>query len=261
MDLHRIAQEIRPVMYQAGHIALKHFRNVKVERKADRSFVTAADREIEAFLTEEIHHRYPDHGVFGEETGRHQMDEAEYVWAIDPIDGTAPFVYEMPLWGISAGLLHRHRPLIGFVFLPVIDELYWAIDGCPAYVNDRKIQVCEPREMNETSCIITPNFTFRAFDSTYKGKAMSFGSASVHICMVARGKIHGGILSGVRLYDIAGGAVILKAAGGVLKYFSGGHVDLWKLNTGDELPESAAMGREENVDQIRRLFVPKAGVN
>ncbi len=257
MDLHRIAQEIRPVIYQAGHIALNHFRNVKAERKADRSFVTAADREVEAFLREEIHHRYPDHGIFGEESGQQQMDGAEYVWSIDPIDGTAPFVFEMPIWGVSVGLLHRERPLAGFVYLPVIDELYWAIDGYPAYVNDRQIHVCDAQEIDETSFLIAPSNTFFTFDSTFRGRALSFGSASAHICMVARGKIYGGIISGVRLWDIAGGAIILKAAGGVMNYFSGEEVDLWPLKDGQEIPDSIVMGQQDNTEKIRQLFTPK----
>ena len=257
MDLNRIVQEMRPVVYEAGHIALRHFRRVAVERKADHSYVTAADREVEAFIHQEIHRHYPDHGFFGEESGRHQVDHAETVWAIDPIDGTAPFVYEFPIWGISVGLLHAGQAVVGFVYLPVLDELYWAIDGSPAYFNNQVLQVSEPRDMTRGTTIVASSATFRRFKTTYEGRALAFGSAAANLCFVARGKVHGGIQETVRLYDIAAAAVILKQAGGVMKYLSGREVDLWELLDGRKTPEMCASGHPHNVDQLIRLFTPR----
>lgn len=254
MDIHQIAQEMRPVIYQAGEIARKHFMTVKADRKPDRSFVTAADREIETFLKEEIARRFPDHGVLGEEYGGSQIANAESVWAIDPIDGTAPFVYELPVWCISVGLVHQGQPALGFVYLPVVDELYWAIAGGPAFVNEREIRVCEAREMARGSCIVAPSITFRGLKTLYDGRALAFGSAAAHICFVARGKIHGGILMKVRLWDIAGAAVILNAAGGELTYLSGRPVDLGELVDGSRVPEPFCVGNPENVRQLRGLF-------
>jgi len=254
MDLQRVVQEMRPVIYQAGRIAMDHFRNVKAERKADRSFVTAADRAVEQFVREELHHRFPEHGVYGEESGHHRMQDAEYVWAIDPIDGTAPFVYELPVWCISVGLIHRQKPLAGFVYLTVTAEFFWAVDGGPAYLNHRIIQVAEPREMGRGSCIVAPSITFRGFEVRYEGRALSFGSAAAHICCVARGKIQGGFLKQVRVYDIAASAMVLKAAGGVMRYLSGREVDLWELINGDQTPEPFVIGHPQNAEQLRQLF-------
>ncbi len=254
MELKRIAHEMRPLIYQAGHIAMQHFRNVAVERKKDKSYVTAADREIEEFLQSEIHMLYPDHGFFGEESGHHRMDEAEFVWAIDPIDGTAPFIFELPVWGISVGLIHEKRMLIGFVYLPVLDELYWAIDGEPAYMNNQTIQVANPIEMKKGTAIVASSALFRRYEVTYSGRALSFGSAAAHICLGARGKIQGGIQETVRLYDIAASAVILKSAGGTMKYLSGREVDLWELVDGRKTPEAFVFGHPHNVDQLVTMF-------
>lgn len=254
MDIQQIAQEMRPVIYQAGEIARKHFLNVKADRKPDRSFVTAADREVETFLKEEIGRRFPDHGAIGEEYGKHQLDGAESIWAIDPIDGTAPFVYELPVWGISVGLLHQGKPVLGFVYLPVMDEMFWAIAGGPAFVNEREINVCEPRDMIRGTCIVAPSITFRGLRTQYDGRALAFGSAAAHICYVARGKIHGGILMKVRLWDIAGAAVIVSAAGGEMTYLSGRTVDLYELVDGRQVPEPFCVGNPENVRQLRALF-------
>jgi len=256
MELNRIAQEIRPVLYQAGHIALRHFRQVTVERKPDYSYVTAGDREVETFIREEIHRRFPDHGFYGEESGHHRMENADYVWAIDPIDGTAPFVYEFPIWCVSVGLLHAGEAVLGFVYLPVLDELYWAIEGGPAYMNREVLKVHEPCEMSRGTTIVASSATFRRFKVSYRGRALAFGSAAANHCFVARGKVHGGIQETVRLYDIAASAIILKQAGGVMKYLSGREVNLGELLDGRKTPEMFASGHPNNVDQLIRLFAP-----
>jgi len=254
MNIHRIAQEMRPVIYQAGHIAMQHFRQVAVEHKEDHSFVTAADREVEAFIHEEIHRRYPDHGFFGEESGHHRMDDAEYVWAIDPIDGTAPFVYELPVWGVSIGLIHKSRLMLGFLYLPVLDELYWALENGPAYLNNQPIHVSEPLNLSKKGAIVSSSKILKSYKIKYTKQVFAFGSAAANLCFVARGKVHGGLQERVRLYDIAGAAVILKAAGGVMRYLSGREVNLWELLDGRKATEPFVFGHPENVEQLLTLF-------
>jgi len=257
MDVRRIAQEMRPVVYQAGYIAMSHFRHVKAERKADESYVTDADRDVENFLREEIQRRYPDHGFFGEESGRHQMEQPEYVWAIDPIDGTAPFVFDLPIWAVSVGLLRKDRAAVGFVYLPVLDEMYWAFDGGAAFVNNREIRVCEPVEMTKKTTIMAPSAALNGLSTTYQGRSLSFGSAAAHLCYVARGKIHGGVIESIRLYDIAAAALILKQADGVMRYLSGKEVDLWELIDGRQIAEPFVFGHPHNAEQLRSMFVRK----
>ncbi len=254
MDVRRIAQEMRPVIYQAGHIAMQHFRQVKVERKADESYVTDADREVETFLKEEIHRRYADHGFFGEEYGHHRTDEAEFVWAIDPIDGTAPFVFEMPIWAISVGLLHEHRAMVGFVYLPVIDEMYWAVEGDGAFVNNQRIYVNEAQTLSNKTTILAPSATFKGFDFDFEGRSLSLGSAAAHMCYVARGKIHGGIIESVKLYDIAASAVIIKEAGGVIRYLAGDDMNLWELIDGRKVREPFVFGNSAMADHLIQRF-------
>ena len=259
IDIRTIAQEIRPVIYKAGEIAMKYFRNVSYERKKDHSVVTAADREIEKYLRQEITERYPEHGFIGEETGKHRIGESEYVWAVDPIDGTEPFVCELPVWCISIGLVHPTGPKLGFVYLPVINELYWAVEGEPAYLNDRIIQVAEPAEFTHQSSIITSTVTYpRYFEVKYPGRTFAFGSAAANICFVARGgKIQGGLLDYIRIYDIAGAAMVLKSAGGVLRFLSGGDMNLWDMTNGEKATECAAYGHPASVEQLRTFFIEK----
>lgn len=255
MDLNQIAKDMTPVIREAGEIALKHFQNVAAERKPDRSYVTAADREVETFLQKIIHERYPDHGVYGEESARDNLETADYVWAIDPIDGTEPFVLHLPVWAISVGLVSKDGLQIGFVYLPAINEFYWAVKGGPAYLNDHAIKVCEPVELKKGSTIVTPGATFRKFDSQYQGRALAFGSAAAHLAFVSRGTLHGGIMEPINLWDIAGGACILEAAGGEMRYFDGSEVNYWQHRNGTKTLQAKAMGHPENVKQLCKLFL------
>jgi fructose-1,6-bisphosphatase/inositol monophosphatase family enzyme len=102
-------EELQVWARECGDIALRLFNRVKAQRKADNSPVTEADVTIERMLVERLTQRYPDHGIIGEEQTRIDITK-EYVWALDPIDGTASFVAGLPVWGISIGLLHRGVP-------------------------------------------------------------------------------------------------------------------------------------------------------
>lgn len=258
MDLNALCQEMIPLVRQAGAIALKHFRNVAAERKADRSYVTSADREVEEYLVGEIRRRFPTHGVIGEEHGAHQLD-AEYIWAIDPVDGTEPFVLEMPVWAVSVGLISREGALAGFVYLPVIDHLFHAIRGGAAYDNGQVIQVHPPCSLEAGTTLVGPSSTFHHFNTRYQGRVLSYGSAAAHLVFAARGKLHGGVFEKINLYDIAGGGCILEAAGGVMRYLSGDDIDLWQVAMAPDhkTREAMVVGHPDNAEPLRELFSMK----
>jgi fructose-1,6-bisphosphatase/inositol monophosphatase family enzyme len=108
-----------------GKIALRHYGNVPSERKADRSFVTRADREVEDFLRREATRRAPGLDVLGEESATPEST-AEHLLVVDPIDGTGSFVDEVPTWSISVGLCRNGEPIRGVVHLPAVGETYAA---------------------------------------------------------------------------------------------------------------------------------------
>ncbi|MCK5943975.1 MAG: inositol monophosphatase family protein [Planctomycetes bacterium] len=113
----------------AGPIARRHFRQPHdVETKHDRSPVTVADRAIEMALRERVEQRFPAHGIYGEEHGTARLD-AEYVWVIDPIDGTKAFASGNPLFGTLVGLLRRGAPVVGVLDAPALGERYAAASG------------------------------------------------------------------------------------------------------------------------------------
>src|SRR5512132_1401783 len=120
--------ELEAIAARAGAIALSHFRSVAVERKADRTVVTQADRDVEAFLVRELGALLPDAGILGEE-GATRPGQGSLRIILDPIDGTAAFVAGLPTWCVCIGILDGAEPVAGVVHAPSVGETYTAVAG------------------------------------------------------------------------------------------------------------------------------------
>lgn len=124
----------------AGAVAMRYFRGaLAIDAKADASPVTIADREAELAMRAIIEAECPDHGIFGEEHGRARL-EAEFVWVLDPIDGTKSFVIGKPLFGNLIALLHAGRPLIGIINCPALGERWVGMAGRPTTLNGQPVK-------------------------------------------------------------------------------------------------------------------------
>jgi fructose-1,6-bisphosphatase/inositol monophosphatase family enzyme len=127
---------------ESGRIIRRYFgEELSVERKSDASPVTIADRQAEEVLRGLIGREFPDHGLIGEEFGETNAD-AEYVWIVDPIDGTKSFVAGVPLFGTLIGLLHKGEPLVGVIANPLLD-IFLCGDNSRALLNGRPT-ACRP---------------------------------------------------------------------------------------------------------------------
>ncbi len=125
----------------AGDVLRRYFRTpVAVEAKGDATPVTAADREAEAVMRRMIAETFPDHGIFGEEHGV-ERGGAEWVWVLDPIDGTKAFITGKPSFGCLIGLMHRGRPVLGIIDQPITRERWLGAPGGPATLNGAAIGV------------------------------------------------------------------------------------------------------------------------
>jgi len=140
---------------QSGDLIRPYFRSdtIDVQTKDDRTIVTRADREAEELLRREIERAYPNHGIIGEEFGNIRTD-AEYVWVLDPIDGTISFAAGVPLFGTLIGLLHNGEPLVGCIHQPILnilclgDNEQTTVNGTPS-----KIRPCS--HISESTLLIT----------------------------------------------------------------------------------------------------------
>ena len=141
---------------------MPHFRTraLVVDDKADASPVTAADRECEGALRALVARAYPEHGVVGEEMATTRAD-AEWVWVIDPIDGTKSFVTGKPLFGTLIALLHRGRPVLGIIDHPAIDVRYLGVAGRPTTRNDQPVRVRPCAALGEAWLYATTPEMFR----------------------------------------------------------------------------------------------------
>jgi myo-inositol-1(or 4)-monophosphatase len=232
---------------EGAEIALRYYNIVEAQRKPDKSFVTAADVEIEALLRERIIAAYPDHGILGEEEAQRNTG-AEYVWVLDPIDGTGAFVDGIPIWGISIGLMRRGQPVLGCFYMPAVDEWYEVDLEGPALFNGQPIAVRTDDLLDSEAAILTPSNIHRRYLIDYPGKVRSLGSTAAHMCYVARGKAVGALLGWPKLWDIAASILILQRSGGEARLlWSGAPLDLQPMLNGRYSPEPVVVGSPEAV--------------
>lgn len=235
-------EQIRDWAREAGAIALAGYSKPEARRKPDHSYVTAADEAIEQLLRTRIKHAYPEHGIVGEEESDYHTD-AEYLWALDPIDGTGAFVAGLPVWGISIGLLKRGRPVLGVFYLPALGEWYEAGLEGPARFNGQPIEVLHDRLLDSQSYICVPSDIHRRYRIDYPGKVRSLGSMAAYVCLVARGSAAGAVVGRPKLWDIAAGMAILERAGGELRLLpSGAPLDLGPMLAGSPAPSTVLAG-------------------
>jgi myo-inositol-1(or 4)-monophosphatase len=219
VEVHLVMEWVR----QAARIALGYFNRVEGMRKADRTLVSKADLEIEELLVAHLQSMYPDHGILGEE-GTSDV-HGEYVWVIDPLDGTRAFLSGLPVWGISIGLLWRGQPWLGVFHLPLLGDWYYtASPATGAFWNEKPIRCPLPAAWDEDSLLCIPADAHLRYSITFPGVVRAMGSAAAHLCYVARGNAMAVFLDRPAIWDIAAGAAILRAAGGTLRYLEGTEV-------------------------------------
>ncbi|MDX6497988.1 MAG: histidinol-phosphatase [Blastocatellia bacterium] len=140
---------------EAGDITQRYFKgSFAVERKADNSFVTAADREAEMSLRANIKEAFPDDAILGEEEGA-RAGKSNRRWILDPIDGTYSFVHKVPLYGVLIGLEIDDEAVLGVVNLPALDEQVYAARGLGCFWNDKPAQVSSTESLSDALLLAT----------------------------------------------------------------------------------------------------------
>ena len=223
---------LEDVVREAGTIALSYFndlKNVEVNKKSPRDFVTAADVAVEAFLKQTLTEKYPEYGFWGEESG--QSDNQTNRWIVDPIDGTHSFSRGQYFWAISVALEINQELIMGVVYAPALNDFYCAEQGKGATKNGRIISVSSVDNLAE-SMVATGFACLRSYleDNNLQRFAKiaqnttgqrRFGSAAVDLCLVADGQVDAFWEQELNLYDVAAGALIAKEAGATLTDFQG----------------------------------------
>jgi histidinol-phosphatase len=201
--------------------------NFTVATKADKTPVTQADVECEAAIREVILGRFPGHGIYGEEMGRTHAD-AEYLWLVDPIDGTKGFVRQYPFFSTQIALMHEGEIVLGISSGTMMQELAWAERGVGAYLNGKRVEVSridDPRQ----AAVSTGNLKSLAESDGWEKLGEIVAAADrirgygdfYHYHLLAAGKIEAVIESDVNILDIAALSVLVTEAGGVFTDLNG----------------------------------------
>lgn len=240
-------------MREGGDHARQYFNNVRAQRKADRSFVTQADLEVEQLLRDKITARYPEHAIIGEEQGGPVTDR-EFVWCIDPIDGTGAFLAGLPTWCVSLGLLRAGEPYLGVIYLPLLDDCYSAEAGGPAYRNDEPIAASDHETIDSNDWMCVSSTAHRTVKIDFPGKTRALSSVAADCCYVARGSAVGALIGRANLWDLAAGFAILNAAGAVSIHLSGAPVSVPDLLETRRLLEPIVIGPPQLIEGLRRMI-------
>ncbi|MBN2512150.1 MAG: inositol monophosphatase [Sedimentisphaerales bacterium] len=224
LDLQTTQCFLHDMILQAGHIAVEYRKKLEtlhIRRKAMRDDVTEADVAVEQFIIEQIRHQFPNHAVYGEESG--QTAGNEYRWVIDPIDGTTSFLHGQPFYSISIGLEYRGNAVLGAVYQPSMNELFEAFQDGPATLNGQVIAVSQQEDLSE--CVMGTGFAcLRLADACINLNCLNYilpqirdirrcGSAAMDLCYVACGRFDGFWEFNLNPYDISAGVLIAERAG------------------------------------------------
>ncbi|MEQ8355036.1 MAG: inositol monophosphatase family protein [Kiloniellaceae bacterium] len=222
-----LLQAARDISALAAVQPLRHFRGgLEIERKADESPVTVADRETEAILRQAITERFPGHGIFGEEYGGEGL-ERDIVWVIDPIDGTKSFISGSPLFGMLVAVLKAGKPVVGIIRMPALGECY-AGSAETGSDRDGSALACRrgvPLEsaflcINEANSIIAEHpAVFSRLMAT--GRYRRFSYDCYPYAQLASGQIDAVVDCNLQPYDFLPVAPVVEGAGGVITDWQG----------------------------------------
>jgi histidinol-phosphatase len=216
----------------AGIARSLYQRNIEIRIKADKSPVTEADVRCELAIREIIEARFPAHGFYGEETGLHRQD-AEYLWIVDPIDGTKAFVREYPMFSTQIALMHKGELVLGVSSAPIYGELAYAQRGRGAFLNGKPIAVSKVSAIesahlscgNMKSLATGPQWTRYGEMIAKLSRIRGYGDF-LHYHLLASGKIDAVIETDINILDIAACVAIVNEAGGRFTELSGAPITL-----------------------------------
>lgn len=222
--------------------SMSKLESLNVEQKERFDFASEADRMAEVAIVSELRRAHPDYAVLGEEGGHSKGNRgpSRFTWVIDPLDGTSNFLRGIPHWCVSIALCEGAEPVHGVVFDPLRNELFTASRGGGAQLNGKKIRIGDRKDL-EGSLLVTgfpPRERKRADAQLDCIKSLLVaaedlrrtGSAALDLAYVASGRVDGYFEAGVKAWDIAAGALLVREAGGKLCDFRGGtlgplHID------------------------------------
>jgi myo-inositol-1(or 4)-monophosphatase len=204
---------VKELVREAGSVALARAESVTPQEKANLSYVTDLDNDLERLIRDRLAARFPDDVLTGEEyaaaggTGPRR-------WSIDPIDGTGNMVHGLPLWAISVGLIDAGEPVLGVIGIPPVGELFWAVKGAGAWRDGERLQARDADAFHNQDNVCVGTNALRVIDPrTLPGRLRDLGTACCEAAFVACNRLQVCTFLGEGTHDIAAGTVIAAEAG------------------------------------------------
>jgi myo-inositol-1(or 4)-monophosphatase len=213
--------------------------HLTITKKSHADFVSEVDRAAEQVIMETLLEAYPSHAILAEESGSH--GDSEYLWIIDPLDGTTNFLHGFPQFAVSIALEHKGILTQAVIYDPVRNELFTATRGQGAYLNDKRIRVS--KRLHMADALIGTGFPYSNFqhvdaymailkDVMQKSSGLRRpGSAALDLAWMAAGRYDGFFETGLKAWDIAAGCLLITEAGGMVSdlvgkdsYIKTGHI-------------------------------------
>ena len=223
----------KSVAREMGRIQLKNFRkNLKVIRKSPKEFVSNVDLECQNICSKLLNKEF-GYEILSEEKKTQDDITSDLFWIIDPVDGTHNYISGLPNFGVSIALATKKEFLLGIIYLPYFDEMYYAVKNQGAFMNNEKIQVSKNNNLEKSMITFDNQFHLhkKSFDVYKKLVGNCFttrilGSAVYDFCLIASGKIDARIWNNTKVFDFAAGLTIVSEAGGRVTDFNGSEINL-----------------------------------
>ncbi|MGM0440703.1 MAG: inositol monophosphatase family protein [Chlamydiota bacterium] len=222
----------------AGEVLREHWGKLSDirEKGIPGDLVTEADKHSEKTIIEILERRYPSYGIMAEESGAHH-GEADFLWVVDPLDGTTNYAHSYPMVSVSIALLHQGEPILGVVYNPIVGELFHALKGQGAYCNGKKLNVSSIADL-EHSLLVTgfpydrrtspvDNYAEFCHLTNIAQGVRRVGSAAIDLAYVAAGRLEGHWEPGLKAWDVAAGTVLVWEAGGLVTGYNMEPLDLY----------------------------------
>jgi len=239
-SLNEIAAVAKKAALAAREVQLRGLREgTQIRTKSSpQDLVTAADIESEKVIARTVSQAFPDHNLLGEEGGD-QGRTSEWLWIVDPIDGTTNYSRHIPYFSTSIAVHHQGKAVFGLVANPMVDETFFAVEGQGAFLNDTPIKISQVTEFTQALLVtgfyydrgrnidLTLDAIRRFYDRGIMG-IRRFGSAALDLCYLAAGRAEGFFEIGLNAWDFAAGAFISTQAGALVTDAAGAALSLQK---------------------------------
>jgi myo-inositol-1(or 4)-monophosphatase len=237
--------------YAAGEKLLERYYRYERSDAKFKSFheiLTKSDLVSEEIIIEKIKQNFPDHRILSEEAGK-IAGKSEYLWVIDPLDGTHNFSMHNPLWAVSIALFHKNQPVLGVVFAPALSELFLAEAGQGAWLNGKRIKVSayNGEKTINTFCHGSKVRDMKKALKYYRYRKLhdldcrQLGSASLELAYTACGRVESIVIPGANSWDVAAGALLVQEAKGRVTDFKNKN---WGLKSSDMAASNSLVHKE-----------------